>query len=134
MLFFTCKNKSSIRISLCVLLQTLFCIAVVNGLNNFQVGFPTALPTEGSAVATSSYDVCGTIDTGVPIVGLVVTVDCTSSTQQYRYVIVQSLDTSPEELCIAEVVVIEGGMYTITCASLHQYLNIHDIPKNNGPL
>ena len=101
----------------------------MNGLNNFQVGFPTALPTEGSAVATSSYDVCGTIDTGVPIVGLVITIECASSTQQYRYVIIQSLDTSAEELCIAEVsvdevAVDEEGLYAITSASVNHYLQI----------
>jgi len=80
--------------------------AVVNGLNNFQVGFPRTLPTAGSAVFTTSYEVCGTFIGGVNI-GLVITIDCASLTQQHRYVIVQSLDTAAEKLCIAEVCVYE---------------------------
>ena len=109
----------------CVAADTLVCIAVVNGLNNFQVGFPVALPTEGSAVNTNSYDLCGAINTGVPIVGLVITIECASSTQQYRYVIVQSLDTSAEELCIAELAVYEAGIYAITFTLVHQYLHMN---------
>jgi len=100
------------------LLVTLVCIAAVNGLNNFQVGFPTTLPTEGSAVSTSSYDVCGMVDTGAPVLGLVITLQCASSAQQYRYVIVQSLDTSAEQLCIAEVAVDETGQYAIVVCKL----------------
>jgi len=46
-------------------------------------------------------------------IGLEITIDCTSSTLQHRYVIVQSLDTLAEKLCIAEVCVYEGGQYVL---------------------
>jgi len=93
----------------------LVCTAVVNGLDNFQVGFPSVLPTAGSAVQTDSYTVCGTMNVGVTV-GLVLTVTChiSVSTQQYRYVIIQSLDTSAEKLCIAEVCVSASSQYAIT--------------------
>jgi len=82
--------------------DTLVCTVVVNGLNNFQVGMPSVLPNEGSTVDTSSYAVCGTASISVDI-GLVVTVECAPSTRLFRYVIVQSLDTEAEKLCLAEV-------------------------------
>jgi len=70
------------------------------------------MPTEGSAVATGSYPVCGSSNVGVTI-GLSITVDCAPTSEQYRYVIVQSLDTNAEKLCIAEVGVYEGGQYAV---------------------
>ena len=42
-------------------------------------------------------------------VGLVVTVECPPSDHQFRYIIVQSLDTEAEKLCLAEVGVFEAG-------------------------
>jgi len=68
------------------------------------------MPTAGSAVATSSYPLCGQISTGVSIAQSV-TVDCEPTSNTYQYVIVQSLDTSAEQLCIAEVGVYEGGQF-----------------------
>jgi len=44
----------------------------------------------------------------------VLTINCSPSTQQFRYVIVQSLDVWAERLCIAEVAVYEGGLYAST--------------------
>jgi len=84
--------------------------AVVDG---FQVGMPDALPAEGSAVDTSSYAVCGTMNVEAAA-GNVVTVHCAPSTQQFRYVIVQSLDTSDDvkRLGIREVAVIPPSQYT----------------------
>jgi len=84
----------------------------VNGLNNFQIGFLTFAPSEGSLVDVNSYDVCAAVEIGVDI-GLLITLTCPASSTQYRYVIVQSLDTSAEQLCIAEVCVYEGGQYVI---------------------
>jgi len=106
------------------------CGCAVNGLNNFQIGFPSTLPTAGSAVSTSSYDVCGSVSTPGVASGLVITLECASSAQQYRYVIVQSLDTSAEQLCIAEIVVDESqcpltftfvhqDLYLVLCLVLH---------------
>jgi len=80
----------------------------VNGLNNFVVGFLTGLPAEGSVVETDSYSVCGTWN-DVVSVGLVINVDCATSTDKHRYVIVQSLDTKAEQLCIADICVYQGG-------------------------
>jgi len=80
----------------------------VNGLNKFQVGTLSIWPTEGSAVDPSQYTVCGTVSVSV-YSGLVVPVNCAPSAQTFRYVIVQSLDTKSERLCIAEVAVFEAG-------------------------
>jgi len=43
--------------------------------------------------------------------GFTITINCSPSTQQFRYVIVQNLDSETEKLCIAEVAVYEGGLY-----------------------
>ena len=50
-------------------------------------------------------------------ISLVVTVNCPSSTQHFRYVIVQSLDTFAEKLCIAEVCV-NNSQYAIVAATV----------------
>jgi len=86
------------------------CSSAVNGLNNFQIGFPTAVPTLGSPVDSSSYDVCGSVNFGLPA-GAVIDVECVTTTQQYRYVIIQSLNTSAEKLCIAEACVNSPSQY-----------------------
>ena len=82
----------------------------VFGLNNFQVGFPTVLPTEGSAVDPNSYVVCQSVAIAVAV-GLSIDIECTAITHQYRYVIVQSLDASAEKLCIAEACVNVASQY-----------------------
>ena len=87
------------------------CTSVVSGLDNFMVGMPDTFPLNGSAVNTSSYTVCAMVKIE-PTAGKVVTVNC-PSTQQFRYVIIQSLDTSPERLCIAEVAVYCTSQYTV---------------------
>ena len=94
----------------------LVCIVVVDGLNNFQVGFPDALPAEGDLVDITSYPICGS-QLNIPVqVGKVVELDCdrtVSEAAQYQYVIVQSLDTETERLCLAEVGVYEPGQYAV---------------------
>jgi len=105
--------NSLIKILLGALLtDILVCTAIVNGLNNFQVGFLTALPTSNTAIDMNSYTVCGSVNTGVNV-GLVITITCTIS-GQYQYIIVQSKDTSAEKLCLAEVCVLEPGQYAVT--------------------
>ena len=89
------------------------CFAAVNGLNNFRVGCLTSLPSEGTAINTDSYDVCNDLMTGVTT-GLEVTVGCASA-DSCRYVIIQSLDTSAEKMCIAEACVLETGQYIGLC-------------------
>jgi len=60
------------------------------------------MPTEGSAVAEDLIlSVCGELNEGVEI-SEVITVTCTASTDKYRYVVIQSLDTRAEKMCIAE--------------------------------
>jgi len=60
----------------------------------------------------------------VPDVHFGVNIDCASSTDQYRYVIVQRADTSPEQLCIAEVCVI-GGEYAINYFRIDAATTLH---------
>jgi len=104
------KAESFLPFRRAKLRQLLFAV-VVDGLNNFQVGMPSDWPTEGSPVDGSSYRVCGTQQNMAVAVGLVVTVECPPSDQQFRYIIVQSLDTEAEKLCLAEVGVFEAGRH-----------------------
>jgi len=92
------------------------CTAAVGGVNNIQVGMPSGFPRVWSSVGqsqvnTSSYTVCGKSSNHRVVAGTVLTINCSPSTQQFQYVIVQSLDTRAEKLCIAEVAVYEGGLY-----------------------
>ena len=84
-------------------------------MNNFIIGFPTVVPTEGSVVDPSSYDACGSVSFSVYI-GIRIYVACNHA-MTARYVIIQSLDTSAERLCIAEACVIEAGEYAIVIAT-----------------
>jgi len=90
----------------------LVCTVAVNGLNNFQVGFVTAIPTAGDYVDPSSYTVCGTVSTSV-VINQEIRVDCVPNTELYQYVIIQSLDTEAEMLCMADVCVYEPRQYAI---------------------
>ena len=76
---------------------------VEDGLDNFEVGLASALPAEGEAV-DASYTLCGQ-HSGVVGVGEQTTVVCAAGSRQFRYIIVRSVDTTPERLCIAEVAV-----------------------------
>jgi len=106
----------------------------VYGLNNFQVGFPDALPAEGDLVDISSYPICGS-QLNVPVqVGKLVELKCdatVSEAAQYRYVIVQSLDTETERLCLAEVGVYEPGQYAVAFVLIviHHTNTIHNNKK-----
>jgi len=90
------------------------CTAAVDGIDNIQVGMPSGLPSVGSQVYTSSYTVCGNSSNHRVAAGAVLTINCSPSTQKFRYVIVQSLDRWAEKLCIAEVAVYKGSMYAST--------------------
>jgi len=77
---------------------------------------PSGFPRVGSHVDTSSYTVCEkSRDHIVHLVstGFMIT-NCSPSTQQFRYVIVQILGRGAKRLCIAEVAVYEGGLYAST--------------------
>jgi len=88
------------------IVDSLACTVVVDGLNNFQVGFTDALPAEGDSVDITSYPICGSQLNIAPQVSKLVELDCdatVSNASQYQYVIIQSLDTIGETLCLAEV-------------------------------
>jgi len=102
----------------------------VDGLNNFHVGFPDTLPAEGDLVDPTSYPVCWE-QLNIPVqISKLVDMECdTAVTEaaQYQYVIIQSLDTIGERLCLAEVGVYEPGQYAVafvlfvTQAASHKY-------------
>jgi len=85
---------------------------VTEGLDNFRVGMPNDFPAEGSPVY-QDYSLCGDRNVSSSVtLGMVITVECTPSTDTFRYVIVQSLDAGTDErLCIAEVAVYVTGLY-----------------------
>ena len=87
--------------------------AVVSGLDNFAVGMRDDFPRWGLAVDTSSYTICGQGRVNATA-GYVLDVPCPSLTRQFRHVIVQSLDSSPESFCLAEVAVYCGSKYAVT--------------------
>jgi len=103
-------NPSEIRITL----STLLC--VVNGLDNIDVFLSDVFPTEGSALSTGSYALCGRYSGPVNI-SMMIRVDCEPVSRQFRYVIVRSSDATPENLCIAEFAVYDGSQYAITTPS-----------------
>jgi len=84
---------------------------VTEGLDNFRVGMPNDFPAEGSD--PDLYSLCKDWNDGSGVtLGMVITVECTPSTDTFRYVIVQSLDAGTDErLCIAEVAVYVTGLY-----------------------
>jgi len=109
----------------------LVCTVVVDGLYNCQVGFLDALPAEGDSVDITSYPICGS-QLNIPVqVGKLVELDCdrtVSEAAQYQYVIIQSLDTIGERLCLAEIRVYEPGQYAVAFVLfvIHHTNTIHN--------
>jgi len=89
------------------------CIIVVSGLDYFRVGMPDSLPYVGSGVRPDSYQLCADSSRHTVSASKVLSVKC-NNTVTSRYVIVQSLDTTPERLCLAEVAVYPAGQYAVT--------------------
>ena len=85
-------------------------MCVEDGLDNIEIGVMSALPTEGSAVTADSYTVCGRHSGSVATTEKI-TVDCVATV---RYLVIRSLDTTPEQLCMAEVVVHPRGLHPCT--------------------
>ena len=83
------------------------------------------MPTAGSVVDSGSYDACGSVLIRVDI-GIQINVVCWRATTA-RYVIIQSLDTSTERLCIAEACVIAGRQYAIAVVSGLKKLSFKEI-------
>jgi len=95
-------------------------VAVVNGLNNFQVGCTQALPAAGDRVnVDGDYTVMGSWN-DVVSVGLQIVVDWAAANETCRYVIVQSLDTQAEQLCAADICVVEAGQHLLAFVLLQQ--------------
>ena len=78
----------------------------MNGFNNFQIGYVNGFPASGAAVDTSSYQICGKMTVSV-FIGQMIPVYCSEPYQFSQYVIIQSLDTQAEKLCMAELCVYE---------------------------
>jgi len=96
-------------------------VAVVNGLNNFQIGCIQALPAAGDRInLDGDYTVMGSWN-DVVSAGLQVTVAWAAADETCRYVIVQSRDTQAEQLCAADICVIEAGQHLLTYVLLQQY-------------
>jgi len=95
--------------------DTWFALLVGDGLDNFRVGGYASLPSVGTPIQPNSYTLCGDFRGYVHYLQRTVTCTTTMSSQ---YVIVQSLDASPEKLCLSEVEIYAyvyiAGQYAIT--------------------
>jgi len=81
---------------------------VVRGLNNFRVGKPSSTPVVGKAVVISDSEKCGGDQNDhATTPGSKRSITCIP-TLNTQYVVVQSLDTEAEKLCLAEVTVYKG--------------------------
>ena len=80
---------------------------------------PAVLPSPGSAVNATSYTICGTWEWDIEslIPGFVIPITCLAYTQQFQYIIVQTLDSQPQQLCIAELAVHAAGKLSLHCLS-----------------
>jgi len=81
---------------------------------------PAVLPSPGSAVNATSYTICGTWDIELLTPGGVVEITCVAYTQQFQYIIVQTLDSQPQQLCIAELAVHAARKLSLHCSSYDQ--------------
>ena len=66
----------------------------------------------GDAFDKDSYVLCNTMTVGVEA-SLELTLECTDP-GSYQYLIVQSVDTNAEKLCIGEVCALPPGQYAVT--------------------
>ena len=108
-------DLSILRVSYAYVIRHLVCTVVVEGLDNFQVGVRDAILFTGLVVSTTGdYTQCivgGTAEQNPTIVpGNVIKVVCDAAIMG-RWVIIQSLDTVAEKLCLAEVVIEVFGEY-----------------------
>ena len=103
-------------VSYAYLIRHLVCTAVVQGLDNFQVGVRDAILFTGLIVDPATYMPClvGGFPEQNPIVvaGNEVEVACDMGIMG-QWLIIQSLDTGAEKLCIGEVAVEIFGEYCI---------------------
>jgi len=92
----------------------LVCTVVVEGLDNFQVGVLPGPLSTGLVVDKDSYTLCTVggsyIQNPIIVAGNEIEVACDSAVDG-KWVIIQSLDTGAEKLCIGEVVIEVFGEY-----------------------
>jgi len=97
-------------------------LCAVKGLDNFRVGMPSAFPSDGAIVDPDSYRLCADASEHTIATGSTVTVACTAAVTA-QYVIIQSLDSAAEKLCLAEVAVYAAGQY----CQCHHIISYHII-------
>ena len=109
------------KMSVTALLRTHLYCCVVTGLDNFGIYLSNVFPTEGSAVdlMDTYYLRCGSYSSSVSAQEEIA-IRCAATSEQFRYVIIESADTTPENLCIAEVAVYIGGEYLTTFLLVQQ--------------
>ena len=85
----------------------------MDGLDNFRVGGNQPLQYPGATVNPDAYTegICATQTGHTVSTGLVLKVTCTT-TVTTQVVIIQSMDTAAERLCLAEVEVEIYGQYS----------------------
>jgi len=92
----------------------LVCIVVVEDLDNFQVGVHPGPLFTGLTVPTDSYTTClvggSPVQNPIVVAGYEIVVSCDAAISD-QWVIIQSLDTGPEKLCLGEVVIEVFGEY-----------------------
>lgn len=71
---------------------------------------PSELPSVGASVEPDSYTLCADASDHVIAAGSTLVVACTTPVKA-QFVIVQSLDSAAEKLCLAEVAVYAAGQY-----------------------
>ena len=82
-----------------------FYAVVVKGVDNFQVGGQPNQIFAGQTIDTDSYPVCGVAKGHAVVAGKPIVVTCGNAGLTTQYLIIQSLDTAPEQLCLGEVTV-----------------------------
>ena len=115
-------------VSYAYLIRHLVCTAVVQGLDNFQVGVRDDILFTGLVVATTGdYTPClvgmNSVQSPIVVAGNEVEVACDAGIMG-QWLIIQSLDTGAEKLCIGEVVVEVFGEY-VSMFILARHVTLH---------
>jgi len=87
------------------LLKHFVYVAAVRGVDNFQVGGPRQKIYRGQTIDTQSYPVCNVAKKNKLKPAERIVVNCGNAGLTTQYLIIQSLDTAPERLCLGDVTV-----------------------------
>jgi len=87
------------------LLKHFVYVAAVKGVDNFQVGGKRRKIYRGQTIDKDSYLVCSVANGHRVVAGKRIVVNCSGAGLTTQYLIIQSLDTAPEQLCLGEVTV-----------------------------